>query len=181
LVLIFSNELSTLTNRFGVKPVILPMVTVKNREGSYNSEGMRLLRQMVLARAFPRLDERERLSRIHEVFDSDETLDRLCRVSGGHVRNLLVLLYSCLQEDDPPIQRDCLEMVIREYRDDLVSAISDSEWTLLLQVVQQQDNVKGEDEYQILLRSMFLFEYRDIDGRWFDINPAIAESRKFQL
>lgn len=51
LVLIFSNELSTLTNRFGVKPIILPMVTVKNREGSYNSEGMRLLRQMVLARA----------------------------------------------------------------------------------------------------------------------------------
>ena len=72
-------------------------------------------------------------------------------------------------------------MVIREYRDDLVSAISDSEWTLLLQVVQQQDNVKGEDEYQILLRSMFLFEYRDVNGRWFDINPAIAESRKFKL
>jgi hypothetical protein len=181
LVLIFSNELSTLTNRFGVKPIILPMVTVKNREGSYNSEGMRLLRQMVLARAFPWLDEAERLSRIYEVFDSDKTLDRLCRVSGGHVRNLLVLLYSCLQEDDPPIQQDCLEMVIREYRDDLVSAISDSEWTLLLQVLQQQDNVKGEDEYQILLRSMFLFEYRDVDGRWFDINPAIAESKKFQL
>ncbi|BDI15686.1 hypothetical protein ANSO36C_14880 [Nostoc cf. commune SO-36] len=181
LVLIFSNELSTLTNRFGVKPIILPMVTVKNREGSYNSEGMRLLRQMVLARAFPWLDEAERLSRIYEVFDSDETLDRLCRVSGGHVRNLLVLLYSCLQEDDPPIQQDCLEMVIREYRDDLVSAISDSEWTLLLQVLQQRDNVKGEDEYQILLRSMFLFEYRDMDGRWFDINPAIAESKKFQL
>ena len=181
LVLIFSNELSTLTNRFGVKPIILPMVTVKNREGSYNLEGMRLLRQMVLARAFPWLDEAERLSRIYEVFDSDKTLDRLCRVSGGHVRNLLVLLYSCLQEDDPPIQQDCLEMVIREYRDDLVSAISDSEWTLLLQVLQQRDNVKGEDEYQILLRSMFLFEYRDMDGRWFDINPAIAESRKFQL
>ncbi|MDF5728572.1 MAG: AAA family ATPase [Rhizonema sp. PD38] len=181
LVLIFSNELSTLTNRFGVKPVILPMVTVKNRERSYNSEGMKLLRQMVLARAFPWLDEAQRLSQIYEVFDSDQTLDRLCQISGGHVRNLLVLLYSCLQEDDPPIQRHCLEKVIREYRDDLVSAINDSEWKLLLHVLQQQDNVKGEEEYQILLRSMFLFEYRDVDGRWFDINPAIAESRKFKL
>ncbi|QKQ77721.1 ATP-binding protein [Nostoc sp. TCL240-02] len=181
LVLIFSNELSTLTNRFGIKPVLLPMVTVKNREKTYNLEGIKLLRQMVLARAFPWLGEIERLSRINEVFDSDETLDRLCRVSGGHVRNLLVLLYSCLQEDDPPIGRDCLEMVIREYRDDLVSAISDNEWALLLQVLQQRDNVKGEDEYQTLLRSMFLFEYRDVDGRWFDINPAIAESKKFKL
>jgi hypothetical protein len=181
LVLRFSNELSTLTNRFGTKLVILPMVTVKNREGSYNPEGMKLLRQMVLARAFPWVNEAERLNRIYEVFDSDETLDRLCQVSAGHVRNLLVLLYSCLQEDDPPIHRNCLEMVIREYRDDLVSAISDNERTLLLQVLQQKDNVKGEDEYKILLRSMFLFEYQDIDGRWVDINPAIAESKKFQL
>lgn len=181
LVLIFSNELSTLTNRFGVKPLVLPMVTVKTREGNDNSEGMELLRQMVLARAFPNLGESQRLRCITDVFDDSETLDRLIRVSGGHVRNLLVLLYSCLQENDPPIERDCLEMVIREYRDDLISAISDEEWELLHQILQQKDNVKGEEEYQTLLRSMFLFEYRDVEGRWFDINPAIAESRKFKL
>lgn len=181
LVLIFSNELSTLTNRFGVKPLVLPMVTVKTREGNDNPEGMELLRQMVLARAFPNLGESQRLRCITDVFDDSETLDRLIRVSGGHVRNLLVLLYSCLQENDPPIERDCLEMVIREYRDDLISAISEEEWELLHQILQQKDNVKGEEEYQTLLRSMFLFEYRDVEGRWFDINPAIAESRKFKL
>ncbi|MBW4567530.1 MAG: AAA family ATPase [Tolypothrix carrinoi HA7290-LM1] len=181
LVLIFSNELSTLTNRFGVKPLVLPMVTVKSRQGGDNQQGMDLLRQMVLARAFPRLGEKERCDRITDVFDAADTLDRLIRVSGGHVRNLLVLLYSCLQENDPPIQRDCLEMVIREYRDDLISAISEDEWTLLHQILQNKDNVKGEEEYQTLLRSMFLFEYRDLEGRWFDINPAIAESKKFKL
>ncbi|NJL64277.1 MAG: AAA family ATPase [Methylacidiphilales bacterium] len=181
LVLIFSNELSTLTNRFGVKPLVLPMVTVKSRQGGDNQTGMDLLRQMVLARAFPLLGEKQRCDRTTDVFDSSDTLDRLIRVSGGHVRNLLVLLYSCLQENDPPIQRDCLEMVIREYRDDLVSAISEDEWTLLHQILQNKDNVKGEEEYQTLLRSMFLFEYRDVEGRWFDINPAIAESKKFKL
>jgi AAA ATPase domain len=180
LVLIFSNELSTLTNRFGVKPIVLPMVTVISRDGSDHLEGMNLLKQMVLARAFPNLKPEERLGLISVVFDSSETLERLCRISGGHVRNLLVLLYSCLQEDDPPIQRDCLEMVIREYRDDLIAAISENEWELLHQILRQRDNVKGEDEYQTLLRSLFLFEYRDVEGRWFGINPAIAESKKFQ-
>lgn len=97
------------------------------------------------------------------------------------MRNLLVLLYSCLQEADPPITKSCLEMVIREYRDDLISAISDDEWKLLRQIIENQDNVKGEEEYQTLLRSMFLFEYRDVEGRWFDINPAIAESKKFRV
>ncbi|OLP19464.1 KAP family P-loop domain-containing protein [Leptolyngbya sp. 'hensonii'] len=180
LVLIFSNELSTLSNRFGVKPVVLPMVMVRHRDGSDCLEGMALMRQMVLARAFPELNPVARLDQIQAVFDSPETLDRLCRTSGGHVRNLLVLLYSCLQQEDPPIQRDTLEAVIREYRDDLIAAVNDSEWTLLCQVLQQQESVRGEDEYQTLLRSMFLFEYRDLEGRWFDINPALAESKKYQ-
>lgn len=180
LVLMFSNELSTLTNRFGVKPTVLPMVKVKARDGSDHDEGMKLMRQMVMTRAFPNLPEEEQLNYVLEVFDSVKTLDRLCRVSGGHVRNLLVLLYSCLQESDTPIQKNCLEMVIREYRDDLISAISNEEWELLHQILKNKDNVKGEEEYQTLLRSMFLFEYRDDEGKWFDINPAIAESKKFR-
>ena len=180
LVLIFSNELSTLTNRFGVKPTVLPMVKVKAREGTDHDEGMKLMRQMVMSRAFPHLSAAQRLDQITDVFESTATLDRLCRVSGGHVRNLLVLLYSCLQEADLPVQQTCLEMVICEYRDDLISAISNEEWTMLHQILKNQDNVKGEEEYQTLLRSMFLFEYRDDEGRWFDINPAIAESKKFR-
>lgn len=180
LVLIFSNELSTLTNRFGVKPISLQMVKVKAQGGGDYEEGLQLMRQMVMARAFPALKEAERFERITEVFDSAATLDRLCRISGGHVRNLLVLLYSCLQEADPPIQQSCLEKVIREYRDDLIAAISNEEWVLLRQILESQDNVKGEQEYQTLLRSLFLFEYSDEEGRWFDVNPAIAESKKFR-
>lgn len=180
LELIFSNELSTLTNRFGVKPMVLPMVKVKARGGVDHDEGISLMRKMVMARAFPDLNGDQRMGRITEIFDSNETLDRLCRISGGHVRNLLVLLYSCLQEEDAPIKRPCLDMVIREYSDDLISAISNEEWKLLHQILQNQDNIKGEDEYQILLRSMFLFEYRDDEGRWFDINPAIAESKRYR-
>jgi len=180
LVLIFSNDFGTLVNRFGTRPFVLPMITVKTRDGKPSLEGIELLRQMVLARAFPEATIEQRSLRITEVFDSPDTLDRLCLVSGGHVRNLLVLLFSCLQIEGPPIQRFCLETVIREYRDDLISAIGNPEWALMKQVVQQREAVKGEEEYQTLLRSLFLFEYRDTEGRWFDINPAIAESKKFQ-
>ena len=180
LVLIFSNEFSALTNRFGVKPLVLPMVAATKRDGSVHRQGIKLLREMVLARAFPHLPVVEREPLVTEVFDTSETLDRLCQISGGHARNLLVLLYSCLQEDDPPIRRENLERVIREYRDDLVAAINDDEWTLLRNLVQHQDIVQGEEEYEILLRSLFLLEYRDGEGRWFGINPAIAESKKFQ-
>jgi hypothetical protein len=180
LTLIFSNDFGRMSNRFGVKPKVLPMVPVQLRSGINHDQGMDLLRQLVLARAFPTLNPKDRIALISHVFDSAETLDRLCRVSGGHVRNLLVLLYSCLQQEDPPFSRECLENVIQEYRDDLLSAITEQEWQLLFQVVQRQ-NVTGEEECQTLLRSMFVFEYRDQDGRWFGINPALAETKNYKV
>jgi hypothetical protein len=179
LALIFSGDLGPLTNRFGNKPKVLPMVPVQQLNGSESLEGMALLRQMVLTRAFPKLNLVQRIDQITEIFDTPDTLDRLCRVSGGHVRNLLVLLYSCLQRDDPPISRACLESVIKGYRDDLVLAITDSQWNLLRQI-QQQKTVGEEPEYQTLFRSLFVFEYRDEQGRWFNINPVLAEAREFQ-
>ena len=141
---------------------------------------MALLRQMVLARAFPNVNLCDRVNLIKEVFDSPETLDRLCRGSGGHVRNLLGLLYSCLQKKNPPIPLDCVEKVIRERRNKLVLGIRDYEWELLRQV-REYKRVKQEPEYQTLLRNMLVFEYRnDDEGPWFDINPVLAEAKELQ-
>ncbi|HEY9692108.1 MAG TPA: ATP-binding protein [Oculatellaceae cyanobacterium] len=181
LALNFSNEYEELKNRLGggVAPKVLPMVPVRTRNGGDFGPGMFLLRQLVLVRAFPEVPPQERQQLITEVFDSMETLDRICQISGGHVRNLLGLLYNCLQQEDPPFSRQCLEYVIKGYRDDLVLSIEDEHWELLFQVVQQQI-VRGEKEFQSLLRSMFVFEYRDETGRWFGINPALAETDKFK-
>lgn len=179
LALIFSNEYETLKNRLGggIAPKVLPMVLVRQRDGSDYEPGISLLRQLVLTRAFPEVSWNARLGLITELFDYPQTLDRLCRISGGHIRNLLGLLYSCLQRQDPPFSQDCLEAVIKDYRDDLLLAIDEQVWELLLEVVNQQ-SVKGESDYQTLLRSMFVFEYRDTTGRWFGISPALAETEK---
>src|SRR6476469_788070 len=134
---------------------------------------------MVLTRAFPDVNASERLDLIGEIFDSPETLDRLCRVTGGHLRNLLGLLYSCLQQEELPLSRDCLEDAIRASRDSLVLAIDDNEWELLRQVVQRK-SVSGEVDYENLLRSLFVFEYQDKEGRWFGINPVLTEAKKFK-
>jgi hypothetical protein len=179
LPLIFSEDLGGLINRFGGRPKVLPMVPVKHMDGGEHLEGMALLRQMVMARAFPQLNEWQRLEQVLQVFDIPPTLDRLCRVSGGHVRNLLVLLYSCLQQQDPPISKSCLESVVRAYTDDLTLAITDQQWALLRQI-QQQKNVGEAPEYQALLRRLLVFEYRDEQGRWFDVNPALLEAKEFQ-
>jgi AAA ATPase domain len=181
LYLTFSNDSGELQNRLGggVPPKVLPMVPVLHRSGAVYPEGLDLMRQMVLARAFPEINAYKRLDLIGKLFDSSNTLDRLCLISGGHVRNLLGLLFDCLREQDPPFDRNLLERVIRQQRDFRAKAIDDDEWELIFQVVNRQ-TVKGEIEYQSLVQSMFVFEYCDTEGTWFNVNPVLAETQKFK-
>lgn len=180
LSLIFSNDAERLTERFGGDPKVLPMVSVRLRDGRECVEGMRLLRQMVLSRAFPDLDETQRINAIPEIFESHETLNRLCRVSGGHVRNLLRLLNRWIERQKKfPLSEDYLEEVILERRNQLSLGIDSLEWESLRQVGQQKQ-VSGNENYHTLIRSMFVFEYRDRNGSWFDINPILTEAKRFE-
>ncbi|MEG4440262.1 P-loop NTPase fold protein [Microcoleus sp. AT9_B5] len=178
----FSNCSQRLANIFGANPKVLPMVPVQLRQGGDSPEGMALLQQMVMARAFPDVDSVQRLDLIPQVFDSPETLERLCRVSGGHVRGLLMLICSCIlscsDAKDPPLSQDCIEKVIRKSRNDLVMAIKEDEWELLRQVSQTK-TIAGPEQYQTLVRNLFVFEYQHNDESWFDVNPILIEGRTF--
>lgn len=177
--LMFSNDLLRLANRFGANPMVLPMVPLQDRHGTPNPAGLDLLRQMVLIRAFPDLEAAQRLERVTLLFDRLETLDHLCHASGGHMRNLIRLLDGCLRKQDPPFSGDTLTAVIRNERDSLQGLISDDEWTELLRAVGNRA-VQGDIDYNLLVRSLFLYEYRDAQGRWFGINPLLTESERYQ-
>jgi hypothetical protein len=100
-------------------------------------------------------------------------------MSGGHVKDLLGLVFECLREQDPPFERDTIEAVIRRYRDFRANPIDAHEWDLIFQVLETQ-HIKDHVQYHTLLNSLFIFEYRDADGSWFVINPLLAETKQFQ-
>jgi hypothetical protein len=179
LALKFSSEYGMLTQRYD-EPKVLPMVPVQLRDGRVCEEGLVLLRQMVLARAMPDLEEAQRLEQVSQVFDSPESLDRLCRVSGGHVRDLLRLLNDWIRKGRQlPLTRETLEDVIRARRNEMMMPVSDKEWELLKQV-RQSRRVRGDQDFQTLIRSRLVFEYRDRDGSWFDVNPILLEAPELQ-
>ncbi len=72
-----------------------------------------------------------------------------------------------------------MEDTIRARRNEMVMPISDHEWELLRQV-QQRKKVSGDQGYQTLIRSRFVFEYRDRGESWFDVNPILAEAKELQ-
>lgn len=176
LSLMFSNDYNRLTSRIVMEPKVLPMVPVRLRNGSECVLGMKNMRQMVLARAFPDLDPEQRLGLISEVFDTPETLERLCQISGGHVRELLQLLRSLIMKERKlPLSRAFLERVIQEKSNQMQLGVDDQEWELLRKVQKTQE-VKGDQEYQILIGTRLVYEYHDSQGYWFQVNPILAES-----
>jgi len=179
LALRFSRDYGTLTARFITDPIVLPMVPVVRRDGSRHEEGIALLRQMILSRVMPDSKETERLNAINEVFDSMETLDRLCFASGGHVRNIMRLLNDALRKQRGlPVTFDVLEDTIRKRRNELVLSIDDDEWKLLRQV-NSTKKVVGDVGYQTLIRSMYVYEYQDENGSWFEVNPVLVTAQEF--
>lgn len=181
LALMFSKEYEVFQEdlRGGVAPQRLPMIPVRRRDGSDCEEGIALLRQVILVRAFPDVEPEQRLDLITEIFDSPETLDRLCRVSGGHVRSLLGLLYKCFWEEKPPISRNSVEKVITEYRNSLASAVDQQEWTILRKV-QISKQVNSNPDNLVLIASRFVYEYHDNLGSWFELNPVLAETEQLR-
>jgi nucleoside-triphosphatase THEP1 len=180
LALKFSNDYGMLTQRFPDEPKVLPMVSIRLRDGSIHEEGIALMRQMVLARAFPDLKPEQRLDNITFIFDRAATLDRLCMMSGGHVRDLLRLLNTWIMEEMKlPLSAQTLENVIRLRRNEMMMPISSYEWQLLREV-KQTKKVSDNQGYQKLIRSRFVFEYRTSVESWFDINPILAEAEELE-
>ena len=182
LALRFSNEVHRLIDRFG-NIEVLPMISVRSRQGSDNEEGINFLRQMVLARAFPDLKLQERFDHLDEVFDAPETLNYLCQISGGHVRQLLRLLNNAIAtEMELPISRPSVEKVVREERDFLTLSIANDQWDLLRTVKHnrsvQRTTHDSDYSYEILMRSLLVFEYKDGKGNWFDVNPIVATAKE---
>ncbi|MDB9524935.1 AAA family ATPase [Oscillatoria sp. CS-180] len=177
--LAFSDDFQILKERFGFSPSVLTMVPIRTINGLLNESSMDKLRQMVMARAYPDLPESDRLDRITSVFDDPSTLSRLCMISGGHMRSVLRYVYGCLRKQRPPISGRVLEQVIRDERNDMLALIDEKEWQLLTRAAKDR-TFQGDNDYNSLLRNLFLYEYRDDQGRWVDVNPVLAETEVYR-
>ena len=40
--------------------------------------------------------------------------------------------------------------------------------------------MSGDDGYETLIRSLFVYEYRDAQGSWFVVNPLLAAAKELE-
>ena len=184
--MIYSPRVTRLENNYG-KPDILPMVMVKSLEGTPNSLGIGKLREIIcrrLQRIDVRLAEPEFLE--NYVFDSPNTLNRLCAMSGGHMRVLMQLLQKSIDWIDVlPITAEAAQISIEEQRDTYRTAIMGEHRLMLLAKTHASKEFDGCDTSLEMLLNRCLVEYRYYDEdsqlkQWCDVHPLVEGFDQFK-
>jgi hypothetical protein len=162
--------------------LILPMIMVKTLDGEIYEPGLKKVKEVISKRI--REIEPE-LSLENEIFDSPNTLERLCLMSGGHVRNLLLLTQDAIgRTEELPITEHSVRRAITQARDTYRRTVENNQWSLLAEVSRSK-RIINDDEYRNLMYNRCLLEYRyfDDDGevqRWYDIHPVIQGIAEFK-
>ena len=87
--LLYSNRAADVANLYG-NPQVLPMIMVQTPDNQPHQSGINKVKE-VLQKRLNRIDSNRS---IVDIFEQPEALDRLCLMSGGHVRNLLLWFFS---------------------------------------------------------------------------------------
>ena len=178
--IVYSPQATSLEERY--KPVqILPMIMVKTPDNKPYQDGINKLKDMILKR----VQFADKNLKLEQVFKSTESLEQLCLMSGGHVRNLMALMKVTLQQtDELPITERSVKRAISEQRQTYKNIIRENEWELLANVSKNK-RIVNDEAHQQLLFSRCILEYRLIedDGEaetWHDVNPLILGLDRLQ-
>ena len=178
--MVYSSRASDLRDIYG-DPQILPMVMVQTRDGKKpNEAGIAKVIEIITKRI-----NRSDVNLVPDIFGSLEGLQRLCLMSGGHVRNLMLLVRSAIDYIDAlPITDKAIQRSITQARDTYRRTVEQEEWELLAKVAHDKQIDNAEDYRKLLFnRCVLQYVYFDADGElqpWYDVHPLIKSIQQFK-
>ncbi|MFB2769002.1 ATP-binding protein [Pelatocladus sp. BLCC-F211] len=179
--LLYSKRATDIRELYG-ECLILPMIMVKTPDGEIYQPGLKKVKEVISKRVRQIAPE---LSLETDIFDSPNTLEKLCLMSGGHVRNLLLLTQDAIGRiEELPITENAVRRAITQARDTYRRTVENNQWNLLAEVSRSK-RILNDDQYRSLMYNRCLLEYRylDDDGevqRWYDIHPFIQGIAEFK-
>ena len=179
--MVYSNRATELINNYN-DPQVLPMIMVQNPDGTTNEAGLGKIKELIEKRV-KQVNPNQSLET--GLFDSLETLERLCLMSGGHVRNLLLMMQEAItRTEDLPITAKAAQRAITQARDVYRRTPEEGEWQILAKVSQTQ-RILNDEQHRNLLFSRCILEYRyyDEEGEmqpWYDVHPLIKGIKQFK-
>ena len=138
-------------------PVIIPMVNIKKAEG---------VEQLVT------LVEKRLV--IEDIFADRTLVEKLVKMSGGAVRDLMRLIrIACLNTTMENIDSGSVERAIRSFIREYSRLIQEKDIEAL-KYVNQNKRVTGDEIFSRLLHNRVVHEYQNGES-WADLHPAVRE------
>ena len=173
-----ANDIRTIYDNIQV----LPMVMVTTPDEKIYKPGLNKIKEIISNRVSLFAPD---LSLETDIFDNKETLELLCLMSGGHLRDLLKLMQDAIANTaDLPISRKAVRIAISDARDAYRRTVEQDQWKLLAEVFRSK-RIIGDDKYRSLLFNRCLLEYRYPDEKgerqsWYDVNPIMRAIPEFK-
>ena len=174
--LAYSPAQGRLRDDYGASIASVPLITIADRDGKRIARGEQALCEILGRRARQGFgdDEADATASARRLFAEPELLERVVRLSGGHVRSLLVIMTALLgRVDELPIGLTTLDSCIREETRGLAKGLFPADREVLRQVKetqQSQEDVRFFD----LLRNLYVFSYEaGADEDWYGLNPLL--------
>ena len=159
-------------------PYELPMLKIKNQDGSQNDVGMGVMRNIIAAR----MD-------ISSLFEGEELLDRLIRKSGGCIRDLFLMIQEAaegaLDLEREAIAIEDVQLAIQrlknEYDNNIADNVIDGEkytadgyYNVLVELY-KSDTKKVENTLEVmhLRQNLCILGYNG-EG-WTDVHPVVVD------
>ncbi|MEM9006159.1 MAG: ATP-binding protein [Cyanobacteria bacterium P01_F01_bin.86] len=164
---------------------VLPMVMVRHPTGEVCENGLAAMRQLVHQRVFHKAQVDATQSLVGDIFDAQETLDQLCLMSGGHMRNLMLMAQEAIKQTDTlPIGKKQVRLAITKARNTYRNAVHDVQWPILAQVFKTKE-IRNDEAHRELLFNRCILEYRYSDSDdeivcWRDIHPLLRGVKEFK-
>jgi hypothetical protein len=181
IAMVYSNRANDLKEIYG-NPDLLPMIMVQTPDGALYEPGFGKLQEILRRRIRPFLPE---VSLSEDIFEGPEVLQQLCLASGGHVRELLLLMKEALNRANSlPIPTRAVRRAMAETRDTYRRTVEEHQWAILAKVARTRTIDNDEDHRDLLFRRC-LMEYRFFDDNdtlqcWYDVHPLIKAIPEFQ-
>ncbi|RCJ26129.1 pilus assembly protein PilB [Nostoc minutum NIES-26] len=179
--MLYSTRATDLRDIYG-ECLTLPMIMVNTINGDIYQPGLNKVKEVINKRVRQIAPE---LSLEKEIFDNPQTLEKLCLMSGGHVRNLLLLTQDAIgRTEELPIAEKAVRRAITQARDTYRRAVGNHQWCLLAEVSRSK-RIINDDQYRSLMFNRCLLEYRYLDDegemqRWYDVHPLIQGVPEFK-
>ncbi|HLO84094.1 MAG TPA: ATP-binding protein [Nostocaceae cyanobacterium] len=178
--LLYSPRAADVTNTYGT-PQVLPMIMVQTPDNQPFQRGINKVMEVLQKR----LNQVDSSLSIVDMFEQRKALETLCLMSGGHVRNLLLLMKEAIKyADNLPITNRALQRSISELRNTYRNTVFANEWEALAKVYQSKE-IENNQLYRGLLFNRCILEYSYINNEgerqvWYDIHPLIKGIKEFQ-